>query len=50
MTKVVVSNIFFEFLPLPGKNDPNLTCAYFSSGLVQPPPTVTEKWKGFTMG
>ncbi len=33
---MVVSNIFY-FHPETWGNDPNLTCAYFSNGLVQPP-------------
>jgi len=27
----------FFFSPLTGEDEPNLTCAYFSNGLVQPP-------------
>ena len=38
---VVVSNIFIIFTPISGKI-PNLTFAYFSNGLVQPPTRFRE--------
>ena len=28
---------FLFFTPIPGEDESNLTCAYFSDGLVQPP-------------
>jgi len=36
-----VSNIFGIFTPKIGEDEPNLTCAYFSDGLVQPPTSWT---------
>ena len=34
---LVVSNIFGIFTPKIGEDEPMLTCAYFSKGLLQPP-------------
>ena len=32
---MVISNMFLMFIPIPGEMIPNLTCAYFASGLVK---------------
>ena len=39
---VVKLQIFFIFIPKIGEDEPILTCAYFSDGLVQPPTSKVE--------
>ena len=34
---IIRKGIFLIFTPKLGEDEPNLTCAYFSDGLVQPP-------------
>ena len=41
---------FVMFTPIPGEKSSNLTCAYFSNGLVQPPTRELEILRFWTRG